>query len=241
MSLLPNNAIDDITKSVFWADCMVRTDLALGLIANENDYTSNLTSAIRRQINSKNRSSLRATSLVLKHKVEIEVGCDACIILSDTKKFKVCLFEAKLPRRSNKDYWDKSKRFSKQVQKQCSVSNQFAVWEMFYCDYALGKQPSWMNDKTSSCVWHSDAYAKVLSRDNSKTWTDAELEDLLTHVASQSSKLSTQIDHMVKEVCFCNKGQVFKGNQYSDILSDYDLPPEALIIEYSEANNLFFE
>lgn len=246
MSLLPNKAINDIAISVFWADCMVRTDLALGMIANENDYTSNLTSAIRRQINSKNRPNLRAMSLVLKHNVEIKVGCDACIILSDTKKFKVCLFEAKLPKRTKKNSWDYldsgESHFSKQVQKQYDVSKQFAVWEMFYCDYALCTQPSWMNNMTSSCVWHSDAYDKVLLRDKSKAWTDAELEDLLTQVASPSQsskfKLSTQIDHMVTEVCFCSKGKVFEGNEYSRILSDYDLPSKALIIEYSEVGFL---
>lgn len=100
MRLFPSDVIDDVSKSVFWADRMVRSDLAIGLIANENDYTSNLTSTIRRQINSKNRPHLKATSLVLKPRVERKLGCDASIILSNTKEFKVCLFEAKLPRLS---------------------------------------------------------------------------------------------------------------------------------------------
>ncbi|BAU64145.1 hypothetical protein STA3757_15150 [Stanieria sp. NIES-3757] len=198
MSLFPGYAIDDVSKSVLWADCMVRSDLAIGLIANENDYTSNLTSTIRRQINSKNRSYLKATSLVLKPRFERKLGCDASIILSNTKEFKVCLFEAKLLRLSQyQDSWDYVQRktgqshFSGQVQRQLSVSNIFAVWEMFYCDYPFGKQPNWMNSNTSSCVWHSEAYSKVQGRTNSTRWTDMELEDLLTDAAA---KYSTQID-----------------------------------------------
>jgi hypothetical protein len=53
MALFTDANIKVITDSVYWADRMVRSDLVMGLIANENDYTSNLTCTIRRQINSK--------------------------------------------------------------------------------------------------------------------------------------------------------------------------------------------
>jgi|NOAtaT_7_FD_contig_123_15498_length_2863_multi_4_in_0_out_1_4 hypothetical protein len=244
MSLFPDQVIDDVSKSVFWADCMIRSDLAIGVIANENDYTSNLTSEIRRQINSKNRPYLKATSLVLKPTVERKLGCDASIILSNTKtkEFKVCLFEAKLPRLHDcKHFWDSfqptigQSHFSGQVQKQLSVSKIFAVWEMFYCDYHYGKQPNWMNYNTSSCVWHSEAYSKVQTRTNSTRWTNTELEGLLTDAAA---KYPTQIDNMIKEVCLCNQGKVFTGNDYFDIFNEYGFPLDILLIEFSDPQEI---
>jgi len=186
MSLFPDQVIDDVSKSVFWADCMIRSDLAIGVIANENDYTSNLTSEIRRQINSKNRPYLKATSLVLKPTVERKLGCDASIILSNTK---------------TKD----------------------------------GKQPNWMNYNTSSCVWHSEAYSKVQTRTNSTRWTNTELEGLLTDAAA---KYPTQIDNMIKEVCLCNQGKVFTGNDYFDIFNEYGFPLDILLIEFSDPQEI---
>lgn len=238
MPLFPNNlVVKDIVDSIYWADRMVRADLVLGLISGENDYTSNLTSTIRRQINSKNRPYLSATSLLLKPTVERDTGCDACIILSNTKEFKVCFFEAKWARLStHKDYWDSLQKstnlshFSEQIKKQVPLSRSFAVWEMFYCEYPFGKQPSWIPNETSACVWHHDAYIQVQARNNALRWTDKELEDLLTDA---SSKYITQIDCMVKEVCLCNKGAVFTGNDYLRVFSDFELPTEVLLIEYS--------
>lgn len=235
--------IESIADSVFWADRMVRSDLVLGLISHENDYTSNLTCTIRRQINCKlNFKELRATSLVLKQSVEREAGCDACILLSnaDTQEFKVGLFEAKWPRLKTKtkawDQWHpkgkvlpparKVSHFSEQLRKQASLPVKFAVWEIFYCDYPFGEQPSWMVEKTSSCVWHRDAYKQDQSRSPHSRWTDKDLEALLTGRAMQ-------IDHVVKEICLCQEGTKLSGNDYQRILADYDLPAECLLIEYS--------
>lgn len=239
MSLFPNNlVIKDIVDSIYWADRMVRSDLALGLISGENDYTSNLTSTIRRQINSKNRPYLSATSLVLKPTVERDIGCDACIVLSNTKEFKVCFFEAKWARLStHKDYWDSLQKstglshFSEQIKKQVPLSQKFAVWEMFYCEYPFSKQPNWMPNETSACVWHHDAHVYVQARNNKLRWTDKELEDLLTDA---SSRYTTQIDYIVKEVCLCNEGDVFTGNDYLRVFNDFELPTKVLLIKYSE-------
>lgn len=243
-ALFPELAINDITQSVRWADIMVRSDLILGLIAHENDYTSNLTNTIRQQINSKKRSdktyTLKATSLVLKNSIERKVGCDAGIILSNTKtkKFKVCLFEAKWPRLStSQNSWDsiqkktKTSHFSEQIKKQASVANDFGVWEMFYCEYDFGTQPNNMNFNMSSCIWHKDVYAQVEQRDDSTIWSDIELADLLSNAKSKGE--STEIDDMVKEVCLCNKGRFFTGKDYESVFSDYGFPKKLLLIEFS--------
>ena len=235
MSLFQSNPaiLKDIVDSVYWADRMVRSDLIQNLIVSENDYTSNLTCTIRRQINSKNRPNLKATSLLLKPTIERNVGCDACIILSNGREFKVCFFEAKWPRLStHKDYWDSLhgtrnvSHFSEQLDKQVPLSKSFAVWEMFYCEYAFCKQPSWMPDETSACVWHRDAHAKSKARNNSAKWTDKELENLLN-----STTYKAQIDCMVKEVSLCNEGQLFRGNDYLSVLNEFNLSTEVLLIE----------
>jgi hypothetical protein len=246
--LFPDSAINDITQSVRWADIMVRSDLILGLIAHENDYTSNLTNTIRQQINSKKclrqnkQYALKATSFVLKNNIERKVGCDAGIILSNTREnqFKVCLFEAKWPRLStSQNSWDsiqktaQTSHFSEQIRKQALEANNFGIWEMFYCEYDFGDQdqPAYMNYNTSSCIWHEDVYAQFDKRDNSKIWSDIELENLLSSAKSKGH--STEIDEMVKEVCLCNKGRLFTGKDYEGVFSDYGFPKKLLLIEYS--------
>jgi hypothetical protein len=102
---------------------------------------------------------------------------------------------------------------------------------MFYCDYPFQKQPKWMNDNTSSCVWHSEAYSKVQGRTNSTKWTDRELKELLTDAAV---KYLTQIDYMIREVCLCNQGKIFTGSDYFNIFSDYEFPSDILLIEFSK-------
>jgi hypothetical protein len=98
--LYPAWIIDHVAQSVYWGDRAIRAELIEGLIATENDYTSNLTAAIRRQINSRAIPHLHATSYVLKPRVERAVGADACIVLANSSDFKLCIFEAKWPRLS---------------------------------------------------------------------------------------------------------------------------------------------
>ncbi len=160
------------------------------------------------------------------------------MIFSNTKEFKVCFFEAKQPRLStHRDYWDSLQKstgeshFSGQVSKQKRVSKHFAVWEMFFCEYPFCEQPDWMQDYISTCVWHRDVKKKVDIRNNSKKWTDRELEDLHIDV---NKLYPTGIDHMVREVCLCNEGQLFSGNNYARELSEFELPiREVLVIKSS--------
>ena len=156
---LPNDIIENITQSAYWADRMIRSELSQGLIASENDYTSNLTSTFRRQINARAAPGLKATSYVLKPGVERSTGTDACIILSNTKEFKVCIFESKWPRlTTHRNYWDSLQNsgfshFDEQLKKQASFSKYFAIWIMFYSEAEFGKQPTFMPKDVSSCVW----------------------------------------------------------------------------------------
>jgi hypothetical protein len=98
--LAPPNVIYEVVGCAEWADRLVRADLIQGFVVNENDYTSNFTSALRREINSRSIPGLAAHSQVLTPTVERQTGTDGCIIFRNKTNFKIGLFEAKWPRLS---------------------------------------------------------------------------------------------------------------------------------------------
>ena len=230
----PNDIIDNITQSAYWADRMIRSELSQGLITNENDYTSNLTSTFRRQINARAVPGLKATSYVLQPGVERSIGADACIILSNTKEFKICVFESKWPRlTTHRNYWDSLQKgsglshFDEQLRKQAFFSKYFAIWVMFYSEAEFGKQPPFMPKDVSSCVWHENAIKASLARvSNATPWTDDELTNLI-------SAHGSQIDYLLREVCECKKGKRFSGQNYLSALDNFDIPKDVLVIEFT--------
>jgi hypothetical protein len=97
----------ELVTFAYFADKEARSDLICNLIRDEDDYTSNLTGALRRNINSHSTSGLRATSHMLSTSQERRSGCDATVILTANGFTKVALFEAKLPRlTSGTSVWD---------------------------------------------------------------------------------------------------------------------------------------
>jgi len=232
--IFPDSIVDHIAQSAYWADRSIRSELARGIIAGEIDYSSNLTAAFRRQINARAILGLHATSYLLKPSAERAVGADGCIVLSDTKEFKICLFEAKWPQlRTKRDCWDSLQRssgvshFHEQLSRQSAISNLFAVWEMFYCEFPFDEQPPFMPSHVSSCVWHEHAYAASQARPNRKTpWTDVELSALL-------DKHGSRIDELIRKVCACEAGVAIRGNDYLRVFEEYQVPRELLVIEYA--------
>ena len=232
--LFPSSITEKIVKAAYWADRTIRSELAMGLIAGENDYSSNLTGAFRRQINELEIPGLHATSYVLKPAEERAFGANGCIILSNTSQFKVCLFEAKLPRLSTrKNSWDYLQtssgvsHFHEQLSRQSAFNHRFAIWEVFYCDYPFEKQPSFFPMHVSSCVWYEDAFAASRGRPNNRTrWTDSELSDLLTTYGST-------IGDFIRDVCDCKKGDLFHGQTYQSVFDNFGIPGEWLLIEYT--------
>ena len=209
MSLFNTRTIDLISKSAYWADKSIRSDLVLGYIADENDYTSNFAAEFRRQINTKQIPLVTATSYKINGSLERKTGTDACIILANDKEAKICLFEAKLPRFTKKtNGWDSNQKstgnshFSSQLERQKKYASHFVIWEMFYCDQPFTKQKSPFLDNTSSCILHCDAYTFDKARSSKKSWTDVELIDL--HKTSTILK----VDSIIASVCECNLGQV---------------------------------
>lgn len=86
------------------ADKEIRTDLALGYIRDEDDYTSNFTGALRRNVNAYSKTGLQATSFLLGPTEERLSGTDAAVILTRGNESKVVLFEAKWPRFATPHY-----------------------------------------------------------------------------------------------------------------------------------------
>jgi hypothetical protein len=82
MKFLSAGQLDELKRFATLSDMEIRGDLARGYIKDENDYTSNFVSALRRNINAYGRSGLSATSFLLTHGQEREWGADAAIILT---------------------------------------------------------------------------------------------------------------------------------------------------------------
>ena len=68
--LFPEEITDVITDCVAWADKLTRADLSSGVIVTENDYTSNFTAALRREVTARNIPGLKARIQVLSPSVE---------------------------------------------------------------------------------------------------------------------------------------------------------------------------
>lgn len=91
------------------SDREARTDLAGGYIRDEDDYTSNLVGALRRNISAHSVTGLTATSFMISTEEERSIGCDAAIVVTSNGYSKIALFEAKYPRFAKPGHyrWDK--------------------------------------------------------------------------------------------------------------------------------------
>ena len=230
--LFPEDVIQIIEDCANWADRLTRADLAAGLLVSENDYTSNFTSALRREIHARNIPGLRARIQVLFPLAERSNGADGCIILSNTSEFKVGLFEAKWPRLSaHTNAWDSIQRssrvshFDDQLARQKFAAKTAAVWEMFYSEYEPSLQPDFMPNDGSACVWHDDAIAASGLRNQSKPWTDVELEELLRGK-------SQTVGQVVRDICECKRGKPIPEGDYAQVLSNFAPPAMAVVVTY---------
>ncbi|QDE30942.1 hypothetical protein [Shewanella polaris] len=208
MFSLPSSQISELCRFAYISDKETRSDLSGGYISSENDYTSNFTGALRRIINANSQTGLVATSYLLQPPEERLMGCDATIIITCNGYYKIATFEAKYPRLSQTYYsWDYEQtssgisHFSDQLERQKSFAGQHAIFEMFYCEIPFGKQPSYMQKETSSCVWHENAVMFDNSRTSpQKVWERSDLENLL-------KKGNESIATIMKAICECSKGK----------------------------------
>jgi hypothetical protein len=231
--LFPANITDIVCHVIQSADRQVRTELQHGYIASENDYTSNLTGTIRRQINGAAHPGLQAQSFVLKPGVERKIGADACIIFANSSEFKVGIFEAKWPRLStHTDSWDAVQtalghsHFDSQLDRQSAWLAHFAVWEMFYLEHPFAQQPQGFPPYSSACFWHADVYVASGQRVRTERWRDRELLQLgPVH----------DIEAIAREICACRAGVAIAGSDYAGAVTQFpDTPTSALVIRFDD-------
>ena len=232
MSFLPPDQLNELIHFATIADKEARSDLSLGFIKDENDYTSNFTSALRRIINSNSQTGLSASSFLLQHTEEREMGADAAIILSCGKESKIAVFEAKWPRFMSSGYqWDYAQtasglsHFSDQLERQTHWRGLFAVFEMFYSEHPFASQPPFLDANGSSCVWHDDTDAFRKQRpDPDAVWSQAELQKLLT-----TKRVS--IAEVMLEFGICNQGKPIQMVGAAKIGRQFRLPQRLLAID----------
>ncbi|MGE6322724.1 hypothetical protein ACQKEF_21045 [Pseudomonas oryzihabitans] len=231
--LFPLDIIRKIKHCAYYADRLTRTDLIEKYVVSENDYTSQFTSAFRREINALAQPGLSATIKLLDSSAERAVGADACVIFENGREIKVGIFEAKWPRLSTHvNCWDSKQKstgrshFDSQLSRQNLLHPEIAIWEMFYCEYPFKDQPSFMPDYVSACVWHDDAFNFSLSRTRSvQPWNDEELKTLL-------ETCTVTIAEIIEEICCCHRGVPVPKGSEKKLFGDLGLPYSALIISY---------
>lgn len=235
MLKLTPTQIQDLAHLAYISDREIRSDLVIGMIKDEDDYTSNFTGALRRNINCYSKTGIKATSYALPSAIEQAVGCDATIIIQANGYTKVALFEAKWPRFSKKYYaWDYNQtskglsHYSDQLDRQSLQASNFAIFEMFYCEYPFNTQPSHMQGEGSSCVWHHDAINYKNARANPDAiWIHADLDGLL-----QKGNLS--IAEILIEVCSCNQGTPIAKGDASNTIQEFRMSGNILVLEFKD-------
>ncbi|MBX3724800.1 MAG: hypothetical protein KF823_02650 [Xanthomonadales bacterium] len=207
MLSMPPQQIAELCNFASVADKEARSDLSLGYISGEDDYTSNFTGALRRIINSNSSTGLSATSFVLQPRIEQRTGCDATILISSNGHIKIAMFEAKLPRFGTSMYrWDYAQtasglsHFSDQLTRQARFWPRFAIFEMFYCELPFGQQAAHLQSEGSSCTWHDETAQFDSSRSASRSpWTQGELDSLL-------QIRNTGVGDVLASICQCDHG-----------------------------------
>jgi len=232
--------IDSLCHLAYCADKEVRSDLINGFIANENDYTSNFTGALRRNINA-HSSTLTATSYVLESSLEKKCGCDATIIIQFNSQSKILLLEAKYPRIKMGIYrWDYAQtstglsHFSDQLDRQSKCNSCISICEIFYCECDFDTQPHYMQNEVSSCVWHETALNfKNLRKNPNKIWNKKDLKNLLF-------KEYLNIKNILKDICKGKKGTPINITNYKELQKEFKLSGELLIIKSKDTNSKRF-
>jgi len=232
MSFLDHIQLKELAHFASISDREVRSDLVIGAIKDENDYTSNFTSALRRNINSYSQSGLTATSFLLQHDDERDTGADAAIILSRGNESKVAIFEAKWPRFTNPGYaWDYTQtatglsHFSDQLERQKRWQKSFAVFEMFYSEHPFGTQQSFLDPSGSACVWREDADAFRMYRASpDKVWSQSDLKNLLT-------LKRVSISDVMTEFGLCNQGAPISMSEPRAIGEEFRLPSRVIAVK----------
>jgi hypothetical protein len=232
---LTTEQIDDLCHLALMTDREIRSDLSIGFIKDENDYTSNFTGALRRNINCYSGYKIQATSYNLPKSIEQQTGSDATIIIQSNGFSKIVFFEAKWPRMKQVGYkWDYKQtssglsHFSDQLDRQSIHSGHIAFFEMLYCEYELGVSKHHMQPDGSTCIWHDDALTFKNNRASPDgIWSQSDIENML--------KInSLTISDILREVCLCHKGRPYQTSNSNGLIEEMSLSGDILVITYND-------
>lgn len=237
MGLFPDDIAEKIADKIFRADMSMRRMFHAEAIVSENDYTSKLTYRIATAF--EDEDQIAVTSQNFRREKETEFGADACIVLinKDTKKAKICLFEAKSLNRSNWDYRQNNiSHFGSQLIRQHSIikDTPYAIWEQFYLPFADGEETEYRNKIPlfgSLCIWHERAYRyyiKFLSKEKSL---------FNSYVIRNISDCYTMSD-MILKVCACKEGKLIDSDEVYEYIPSVKY---LLTLQYEEKAEASFE
>ncbi|CNB67798.1 Uncharacterised protein [Yersinia frederiksenii] len=217
------------------ADKEIRQDFYNGYIVDENDYTSNLTSHIRKIINVALPLRVYTFSQKLPPTQERYWGADAMVVLIDhnLNLGKIAFFEAKTDR-PNWDYFQKSSsmsHFSTQLDKQTRAINfKYAVWEQFYTKKDINApHQGYRNQEGSSCIIHELAYNLHAPLPSATIWTDSDVDYLCK--TQTESNLPITMGGMIRIICECHYGSPYPISDIINFLSEKLNVNDILIIE----------
>ncbi len=227
------------------ADMEIRQDFHNGYIVDENDYTSNLTSHIRRIVNAAMPLRVHTHSQKLPSSRERFWGADAMVVLidRDTRLGKICFFEAKTDR-ANWDYTHKPSlmsHFSSQLDRQTrAINSNYAVWEQFYTAESIHK-PLNVNryQRGSSCIIHDLAYRLYHPMPNTKVWTNSDI-DLLC-IKQMQLNIPITMGGIIRIICECHYGSPYPIEEIINFFDEKIDINEILIIEGSAYHGNEFE
>ncbi|RUR96868.1 hypothetical protein [Pectobacterium polaris] len=237
MTLFDGDIRHRLEKLINIADMEVRQDFYNGFIVDENDYTSNLTSHIRRIINAALPLNFYTHSQKLPPSQERSWGADAMVVLidHDTKLGKISFFEAKVDR-ANWDYLQKSSslsHFSTQLDRQThAIECGYAVWEQFYSKESIRTPSKGHRDpRGSSCIIHALAANLRQPLPNAIIWKDADVDSLCK--TQTESSLPITMGEMIRMICECRYGTPYGISHILNFFNEKINVSDILVIEGS--------
>ena len=213
-----NNSIIHLLSSIInYEDYLCRRELSAGNIVDEPDYVSNFTRGVRDGCRYYGLDAF-CYSRKLNRNIETLTGCDAIIIFKFGAYAKICLFEAKWPRVSQRNYqWDSYQgnpqisHFSNQIRRQSVWASQCAIWEQFLNEYSPGYDIPLFHLWGSTCVWHEMAFHfDTTYRNINRLWNNNDLIDLLAQIPTRPffhRHYGKNVREMILKALLCHKGR----------------------------------
>lgn len=234
MALFDAGFREEIKDFFSLADKHMLRKLKEGIVVDENDCTTQFTTAVRELFPSHFPLTIKAFSQKLPATIEQEWGVDGIILLVDHElnQGKICLFEAKIDRR-NWDYIQKNSEppashFSTQLKRQkVPYERGFIVWEQFYTASQIN----------SLCFLHNIALEHKGEPTYGTVWRNADVDAACE--LQRGKGLPVNIGEILKLACECTIGIPFTIDDIVAYL--HNMPPvaNALLIEKQdpELNN----